>query len=273
MNYLLARIRDRKNGIRCVLSNQKIYEIPDTLNTAVPYSPNDSLEDGEWFYLDDFTEKAYCPDILKTPINGTAYATIADEDLSAISFLCAIQDDGFVYFQRVTRTKLLRQKRIVFGEAVKFEENSKEIIINDCPDAIYSSETNRLFFQKLSSITAVFQGIEEIFREATEEETKCFLAKDFIVTGESYNSSCVKKPNRKRIALAKEALDSYDSQQREAVLQSIRNYYPSIINDDNSFKIENDNDLTYLLYGILQRYYTTADGREKRIASTVRSLQ
>ena len=31
--------------------------------------------------------------------------------------------------------------------------------------------------------------------------------------------------------------------------------------------------LTYLLYGVLQRYYTTADGREKCIASSVRSLQ
>ena len=99
------------------------------------------------------------------------------------------------------------------------------------------------------------------------------MASDFIVMGESYNSSYVKKPNRKRIALAKEALDSYDDEQRVAVLKSIRDYYPSIINDDNSFKIETDEDLTYLLYGVLQRYYTTADGREKRIASSVRSLQ
>jgi hypothetical protein len=126
---------------------------------------------------------------------------------------------------------------------------------------------DRLFFQKLSSITTIFHGIDEIFREATDEETSSFLTNDFIVTGESYNSSCVKKPNRKRIALANEALNSYDSDQKVAVLQSIRIYYPSIINDDNSFKIDTDDDLTYLLYGILQRYYTTADGREKLIAS------
>lgn len=71
-------------------------------------------------------------------------------------------------------------------------------------------------------ITAIFQGIDEIFREATDEETNNFLASDFIVVGESYNSSCVKKPNRKRIALAREALNNYDSEQKEAVLQSIR---------------------------------------------------
>lgn len=273
MNYLLARIRDRKNGIRCLLSNQKIYEVPEALDSAVPYAPDDSLEDGEWFYLDNFTQRVYCPNFLKSPINGTAYAAIADDELGIISFLCSVQDDGLVCFQRVTKAQLLRQKRVVFGDIVRYEESSREIVINALPDAIYRSADNRLFFQKLSSITAIFHGIDEIFREATDEETNNFLKSDFIVIGESYNSSYVKKPNRKRIALAKEALSGYDSEQKAAVLQSIRDYYPSIINDDNSFKIEDDEDLTYLLYGVLQRYYTTADGREKRIASSVRSLQ
>lgn len=273
MNYLLARIRDRRNGMRCVLSNQEIYESPNTLDSAVPYAPDDSLEEGEWFYLDNFTQRDYCLDILRSPVNGTAYAAITDDELGIISFLCSVQDDGLVYFQRVTKTQLLRQKRVVFGDSVRFEENSREIVINSAPDAIYRSTDNRLFFQKLSAITAIFHGIDEIFREATDEETNNFLASDFIVVGESYDSSCVKKPNRKRIALAKEALNSYDAEQKTAVLQSIRDYYPSIINDDDSFKIETDDDLTYLLYGVLQRYYTTADGREKRIASSVRSLQ
>ena len=273
MNYLLARVRDRRNGIRCVLSNQKIYNAPDTLDTAVPYAPDDTLEEDEWFYLSDFTQKDYCPDLLKCPLNGTAYAEIDEGELDTISFLCCLQDDGLVYFQIVTKTQLLRRKRIVFGNAVKFEDNAREIVINSYPDAIFRAADNRLFFRNLSSITSIFRGIDEIFREATDEETKSFLASDFIVAGENYDSSCVKKANRKRIALAKEALDSYDPEQKKAVLSSIREYYPSIINDDNSFKIENDEDLTYLLYGILQRYYTTADGREKRIASSVRSLQ
>lgn len=272
MNYLLARIRDRRNGMRCVMSDQEIYTAPDTIDSAVAYAADDSLEDGEWFFLDNFSQRAYCPDFLKNPINGTAYATITDDELGVISFLCSVQDDNLIYFQRVTKTQLLRQKRLVFGDSVRFEESSREIVINTTPDAIYRAADDCLFFQKLSSITAIFHGIDEIFREATDEETNNFLASEFIVTSESYNSTCVKKPNRKRIALAKEALDSYDTEQKTAVLQSIRTYYPAIINDDNSFRIETDNDLTYLLYGILQRYYTTADGREKRIASSVRSL-
>lgn len=273
MDYLLARVRDRRNGMRCVLSNQKIYIAPETLDTAIPYSPSDTLEEDEWFYLSDFTQRDYCLDFLKSPLNGTAYAEIDEDELDIISFLCCLQDDGLVYFQRVTKTQLLRRKRIVFSDAVKFEDNAREIVINSCPDAIFRASDNRLFFRNLSAITGIFRGIDEIFREATDEETKDFLSLDFIVMGENYNISCVKKANRKRIALAKEVLDSYDQEQKNIVLNSIREYYPSIINDNNSFKIESDEDLTYLLYGILQRYYTTVDGREKRIASSVRRLQ
>lgn len=145
-------------------------------------------------------------------------------------------------------------------------------MINSFADAIYRASDDRLFFTKLSAITSIFHGIDEIFREATDTETNNFLTEEFIVLDNEFECKDVKKPNRKRIALAKEALDSYDADQKEAVLQSIRTYYPSIINDDNTFKINNDEDLTFLLYGVLQRYYTTADGREKRIASAVRKL-
>lgn len=273
MDYLLARVRDKKNGIRVVLSNHKIYETPDMLDMAVPYSPDDTLEDGEWFFLNNFSQREYCPDVLTSPFTGVKYPDISIEELDTISFLCAVQDNrGMFYFQRVTKTQLLRQNRIIFGDIVKFESESKEIIINTVPDAIYRSSDDRLFFKKLSSITAIFPGVDEIFREATDDETQNFLAADFVTTGASYNSSCVKKPNRKRIALAKEALASYDAEQKKAVFDSIREYYPSIIQDDKIFKIENESDLTYLLYGILQRYYTTPDGREKRIASSVRKL-
>ena len=197
---------------------------------------------------------------------------INNDELDIISYLCAVQEDRYFCFQRVTKKQLLIKKRIVFSDPVKFEDNTREIVVNSIPDAIYCCLTDRLYFKKLSSITAIFPGIEEIFREATKEETNIFLESEFIVITGTYNADSVKQPNRKRIALAQKALAEYDEQQKAAVLESIREYYPSIINDENTFKIESDEDLTYLLYGIMQRYYTTADGREKCIASSVRKL-
>lgn len=272
MDYLLARIRDRRNGMRLLLSDRSIYCVPDMLDCALPYSPSDALEESEWFYLDQFTQQQYCLDVLKKPFNGTRYPLIKDEELASISFLCYVHDADIFCFQRVSKSQLLKRKRIVFSGPIRYEDDSREIIVNALPDAIYRKSDDRLFFKKLSSITSIFSGIDEAFREATEEETSEFLEQDFIVLGGDYDSSHVKKPNRKRIALAKEALDGYDAEQWEAVLNSIRDYYPSIVRVDGSFRINTDEDLTYLLYGILQRFYTTADGRKKRIARAVREI-
>ena len=87
MNYLLARVRDRRNGLRLVISNNEIYSSPDMIDEAVIYAQDDSIEDGEWFYLDNFSQREYCPDFLKTQINGAAYAAIDDTELDKISFL------------------------------------------------------------------------------------------------------------------------------------------------------------------------------------------
>ena len=92
MNYLLARIRDRRSGMRLVLSNRAIYESPEGLGSAVPYAPDDSLDEGEWFYLENFSQSEYCPDFLKEPINGAAYATMTDSESDIMSFLCSVQD-------------------------------------------------------------------------------------------------------------------------------------------------------------------------------------
>lgn len=272
MNYLLARIRDRKNGLRKILSNEKIYELPNTLDSAIAYSPDDSLEDSEWFYINNFSKQAYCLEFLKLQVNGASYTTIQEEEFKLIAFLCSIQDTDLYYFQRISKSQLVQHKRLAFGTYITYEDNAKEIIVKEVPDAIYRKTDDRLFFKKLSSITAIFPGIDDIFREATAEETEKFLNLDFIITIDDYKCTNVKQANRKRIALAREAMESYDEDQKLAVFNSIREYYPSIVNDEKTFNIGSETDLSYLLFGILQRYYTTADGREKRIASTIRKL-
>lgn len=42
-----------------------------------------------------------------------------------------------------------------------------------------------------------------------------------------------------------------------------------LIAENDSFKISNEKELKLLLYGIEQRFYTTPDGRERRIANSV----
>ena len=154
MDQLLARIRDRKGGIRSILTDRKIYEIPDMINAAIPYSPEDSLEEGEWFYLPEFSKRSYCPEFVTSAINNTAYALIDDSELDMLAYICCIQDEDLFCFQNVTKRQLLKRRVIVFGSPIKYSDGTREISINQIPDAIYRKNDDRLFFRKLSAITA-----------------------------------------------------------------------------------------------------------------------
>ena len=89
------------------------------------------------------------------------------------------------------------------------------------PDAIYNKPTDTLYFKRLESITSIFRGIDQLYKEATEEETTQFLANDFIQLKQDYNASKVKTANRKRIALAQKTLESLDADSRRNIFTYI----------------------------------------------------
>ena len=59
----------------------------------------------------------------------------------------------------------------------------------------------RSYYGKLSSISSIFYGIDQLHREATEAETAEFLNQGFVELVEGFSSADVKTANRKRIAL------------------------------------------------------------------------
>jgi hypothetical protein len=69
--------------------------------------------------------------------------------------------------------------------------------------------------------------------------------------------------------MAIDTINRFDNDQKAAVFNCIRDYCPDLIAENDSFKISNENELKFLLYGIEQRFYTTPDGRERRIANSV----
>ena len=80
----------------------------------------------------------------------------------------------------------MMKKRITLGDTIRLDQGEKSIVINFIPDAIYVKDDDILYFKKLSAISPIFKGIDELYREATEEETKEFLQNDFIVLEDSY---------------------------------------------------------------------------------------
>ncbi len=132
-----------------------------------------------------------------------------------------------------------------------------------------------LIFRNLATISSIFKGIDELYKEATQEDVGSFLDESFVELSGNYDAEKVSKPNRKRIGLAKETLKNMSSEDRAQIFSYIKSYCQDSLEFDEEnkkFKIESDGALKLLLYGIEQRFYTTPIGSEKRLANSVEKL-
>lgn len=272
MEYVCAKLKQReKEKYRKILSlNDSLYSFPliDT-ESVITYKPGVLLEDGEWFCIHQASKEAYSIDLISTEYESVDLQALERKDFKRIDFLFVISDT-YITFQKVSKSKLISKRCILaLGEQFQYQSEINEIVINDIPDAIYNKQTDTLYFRRLESITSIFKGIDQIYREATEEETSQFLKNDFINLKNGYSSSNVKTPNRKRIALAMKTLDELTEVDRRNIFSYIGDYCPELKVSEDSFDISNEEDMKKLLFGIEQRFYTTPVGGEKRIANSV----
>lgn len=272
MNQLLAKVKNRNRNIsgafKKVVSDKSIYATPYNLADYVDYNPNTLLENGQWYRISNFSEQDFCLDILKEQnFDSVDFDMLAKEDFSKIDYLCSCEGDVF-YFQKVRSSQLVEKKRICFGETYEYDANSKSVVINLFPDAIYSKRDDTLYFQRLEPISTIFRGIDILYKEATEQETETFLQYDFISLTNDFNASKVNKSIRKKIALATDILATLDDEKKQEMVQYIQgNAGLNFTND--SFEISNEEELKKLLYGISERYYEAPISRQRRIANSV----
>ena len=268
------RQRDNKKYRKMLSSEENIFPvfIPENAST-LPYSPGATLQDGDWFGITNARKQEYSIDLLSEIFSTVDLDSLARTEFGKIDYLFVL-DDRFIFFQNVSKSKLVSRKRIVhFGEEFTYKTDCAEIVIKDLPDAIYDKTTDILYFRKLESITGIFKGIDMLYREATEEEVEYFLSNDFISLKNDYSGSKVKTANRKRIALAIKTLSELDESDRKNIFGYIGEYCPELNVSENTFEIGSENDLKMLLYGIEQRFYTTPVGGEQRLANSVSPLK
>jgi len=276
MDHVLARVkRLTKKPFFKLISDHTLYENTKVnLATCVPYSPDHNLDEDSWFKVEQFSQQPFCIDLLKSDFDSKDYDDLKKEQFPNIAYIFAIQGEDF-YFQKITSSLFIRKKIIGFGEAAEIEENSNRLMINDQPDAIYFKQSNTLAFRNLAAISGIFKGIDELYREATQQETETFLQTEFVDLKNNYDASKVSKPNRKRIALAMDSLEKLSNQERIDILAYIGDYCDQKLKFDQTtkkFEISTDDELKLLLYGIEQRFYTTLFGQERRIANSVQPV-
>lgn len=276
MDCVFAKIKgNKKKSIFKLISGSGLYEPvvirPDSL---IPYNPDHNLDEDSWFQVENFSAKDFCLSLLKQPFDSKDFDELEKSQFESISYVFAVQDGDF-YFQKITNSCVIRRKIISFGEFAEIETPKCRIFINAYPDAIYLSESDRLIFRNLSGISSIFKGIDVLFREATEVEVAEFLASPFISLAPEYSEPSVSKPNRKRIGLVMDSLSKMSGDEKANMHKYINEYSSDRLEYDESksqYKISNDDELKYLLYGIEQRFYTTPFSKEKRLANSVVSL-
>ncbi|MGC2871799.1 ATP F0F1 synthase synthase [Ihubacter sp. mB4P-1] len=273
MNTICVKLRMRKheNKYRKLLSTEEaVYPtLAELVESSLDYAAGAMLENGEWFKITNASQQPYTIDLLEGNFESVDFDSLARSDFRKIDYLF-VKNGKTMYFQNVSQSKLASKKRIgSFGESYKYESDSEEIVINEYPDAVYCAETNILYFRKLEPIVGIFKGINDLYREATDDETEQFLQNDFITLKDDYGTADVKTANRKRIALTSKTLLGLSQEDRSNIFHYIGEYCPDLKTKDNTFCVGNEDELKMVLFGIEQRFYTTPVGGEKRIANSV----
>lgn len=273
MNHLVAKTRGRGGRYFKVLSDQEIFILPEDINNRVEYNSSYKLEEDEWFAISEFSRKEYCEPLLRVQFVSTDYDQIPVDQYPKIEFLCSYQN-GIYFLQKLSASQVMRKKWFSCSSTPTLSINEPIIVIDTFPDAIYIKDEDTLCFHNLGSLTKIFNGIDMLFREATQQETEQFLGQSFIRLADDYTANDVKKPNRKRIAMALGRLSTLTDTQRSEICNYIRGYCDGLPfnEEDGNFTISKEDDLKKLLYGLDERYYTTPHGNEKRLANSILKL-
>jgi hypothetical protein len=268
MNYLLAKVKRRTNHFKVLSEISGIYDDPNLTDTIV-YNPATLLDDGQWYRIEDFSESEFSIDLINDVFSSVNYAQIDKSQISKISYLCAVQGQKY-YFQHISANQLIK-KNWFSADELTIEKDSPIVTLNKLPDIVYDKILDFLYFKKLSVVNTIFDGMDQLYRTATDAETQTFLDNDFLRMTNNFGVNSVKIPNRKRIAIVMDTLNAYSHQERADILVYIQGY-SNVPFVNNAFEVETEDHLKHILYGIEQRFYTTQLGNEKRLANSIVSL-
>lgn len=276
MDQVLARVKGlRKKPYFKLVSGQSLFDIAAVdLNACVPYDPDHNLDEDAWFKIEQFSHKPFCIELLKKAFDSKDFDDLSKDQFPKIAYVFSVQGDDY-YFQKITPSLFIKRRTLIFGETAELEDSKNRLVVNALPDAVYFKASDTLVFSNLATISSIFKGIDELYKEATSAEVEQFLDESFIELGNDYNVDGVSKPNRKRIGLAMITLQAMSANDRANLLGYIDDYCQQKLNFDQpnqKFEISTDDELKLLLYGIEQRFYTTPFGQEKRLANSVQAL-
>lgn len=277
MDILLAKVSKALKKVLCqqVIDIFKIYR-DFNFNNAIAYSPNASLDEDQWFFIDSLPDKK-----IKNPIefcltaNSNDWIQVVPEEYSLIRYLAVIDKvKGRVFYQKVPSSLLIKKPLLnFFGlNDQPTITNNPVILLNQIPDAIFEENTGKLFFKDLSKLTKIFLGIDQLFKEATEEEVSRFVHSDIFFTNIDFEIKKVTTPVRKKIKNVQTRYNSFNAEQKIEFVANVTNYLKHLIFQNGKFLITSNEDVRDLADALDQRFHETPITKEPRRTQSYQSL-
>ena len=270
MDFLFVKTKGKRGSFCKVLSDQQVYcDIPSFEDNR-PYNDEVRLLENQWFVLANFSQKEYAPSLVKDEFNAAQWSQIDRENYERIDYIVAVQDDGNqLIFQNITSSLIYkRQNWLSLDDQPSLLNKAHLLVIHDQADAYYQRNNDCLYFQRLSSITNIFPGINELYNEATDDEVDLVLSLPILNVVPDFTKDKVKTANRRKIREALDMYNQYNNQQKEQLPLYMQKYCPDLSFNDvtRKFEISDEKTLTLFLNGLCQRYYTTEISQEKKVA-------
>lgn len=285
MDHLIAKLKGRGTNYAKLLTDKTMYDVIPDFGQSRPYDDDYKLNDDEWFLVENFSTKAYCPDVLKKPFDILNYSFLNFASYKKIDFSIAVQGDDahrIFIFQNVTPSSLYGKYKAIAWNRVHVPSDADQpnlieqdgvFVLKNTPDCYYVKDADKLYFKNLNSITTIFNGINELYRDATDAEVDTLLAWPELQVEGGFDKSKVKTANRRKIKEAILKYNNFSEEQKRTLSTYIETYCPTLIDQDtNKYKISSETELTAFLNSVNQRYYTTEINKTKRLANSVTEL-
>lgn len=247
------------------LRNIDFYSVPNIVE-AIRFNPERKPDPGQWCYIE-------MDDVHKDSMLGryvAAEASTGDlnpatkndyQDIDAVFRIFSA--DGRIIFTKITNSYKVENKiflRFYDEQRAKVVTQEHEIAFSGKPDAYYDGSV-RLYFKDYPTIRELFPGIEDYFRQATQDEVDRFFASDLLDVDESVKSAKIGQRHSHRIAsiLDDENIDMISNQGKVKILSYAENYPESQVRYSETGKllIAEKKDLGRVLDLLGSKYYTS----------------
>ncbi len=265
--------KNEKKVKRIVKSDKpdyKNYNSEEFIQTE--FSIHYKLEKNEIFYIKyDERVKGLIKnkDVLEINNKNTSlFDEITSEDWKNLDFIVYVDED-MLYFQRIVGKKYLTTKKFLgmCTGTPSLKEEQEGIEINEYSDFSFSRSEERIYFRDFLKVSKILNGMDELYREASVEETKTFLNSEFIKS-EKIDIKTISVSKRKKIA---QAIDKLKDMDIESLIEYGKKYSAEVFLDDKVF-VKDAKDIDIALKIIFEKFDTTEVTHQKREINSSKTL-